>query len=536
MRLFAAAIIFALLGSGASAASVESWEQLKAIIKDNNVTNIDDLLERLPPEYTKGYTLIYRTRALNQESVSPRRPRVVLFGQNAKFVLVYNSHPTGGKAKPGDVEVIETLEFDAATGRSFLRELQFDGTSVPNLDAVKENPDRCLACHAVTSSPPMEPKYSVRGLWDPYNSWAGVYGSLSRNDADFMKFDTREHRNFQEFLAEKPNNPRYEHLRMEVKNLSALNIREFKPMHANDALTFSNGYGSNPNQMLGMLLADYNFHRVGNILAELAPAGTRAAFQYLVKGLTLDEEKFVKDDNPVDGTNGTFVADKTYDCLNMIASFLPESMPKVSFAEFAAKFHLKAQADYIGRKALVERDNMGLTKHGAGFDQNDPFDEQREDPLGLNLRRLRFDSIDPVTYFFKNRNTGKAGHWGGPALYYLFYLMDLPSQDLNTAIVRGDNVPIDTNYVLSGSVSISYGGVTRCYNTLTGKVKKKNATSDSECTSGGADEFFMKYLPKSFYQNGDGNALDEELKNLNSCDQLASSSKAALTAYFAGRE
>src|SRR5258708_8560831 len=117
MRLFVTAIFFALQSFAASAASVESWNDLKQIIKDNQVTNIDDLLAHLPADYTKGYTLVYRTRALNQEGVSPRRPRVVLFGQNANFVLVYNSHSTGAKAKPGDVQTIETLELDAVRGR-----------------------------------------------------------------------------------------------------------------------------------------------------------------------------------------------------------------------------------------------------------------------------------------------------------------------------------------------------------------------------------------------------------------------------------
>src|SRR5215470_14178287 len=132
MRFFVAVIFFVLNAFAASAASVESWADLASIINSKKVTNIDDLLAHLPADYTKGYTLIYRTRALNQESVSPRRPRVLLFGQNAKLVLAYNSHSTGGKAKPGDIEAIETLEFDDVTGRSFLREVEFNGNTVPN--------------------------------------------------------------------------------------------------------------------------------------------------------------------------------------------------------------------------------------------------------------------------------------------------------------------------------------------------------------------------------------------------------------------
>src|SRR6266568_9441736 len=222
MRFFVALIFLALNGSAASAASIEKWAELAQIIESKQVTNIDDLLANLPDDYVKGYTLVYRTRALNQESVSPRRPRVLLFGQTAKLVLAYNSHSTGGKARPGDPETIETLEFNDVTGESFLREVEFDGRTVPNLAQVKENPDRCLACHAATSNPHVKAKYTVRGLWDPYNSWAGVYGSLSRQDTDFNKFDTLEFFNFQEFLTEKPKNPRYDYLPLNTKKLSKL--------------------------------------------------------------------------------------------------------------------------------------------------------------------------------------------------------------------------------------------------------------------------------------------------------------------------
>src|SRR5258708_1159326 len=528
MRFFVAAIFFVLNHFTASAASVESWADLARIINSKQVTNIDDLLAYLPDDYTKGYTLIYRTRALNQESVSPRRPRVLLFGQNAKLVLAYNSHSTGGKARPGDIEVIETLEFDDVTGRSFLREVEFNGSTVPNLAQVKVNPDRCLACHAARSNPHVEPAYTVRGLWDPYNSWAGVYGSLSRRDTDFIKFDTSEFFNFQEFLVEKPKNPRYDYLPLNTKKLSELgNVLGYDPEQMNDALTFSNGYSSHPNQILGMYLADYNFRRVGNILADL-PINTRAAFQYLIRGLTVDEETLVKPDIDYQ-TNATQVNNKRYWCLNKIASFLPDSMSKISFDDFAAKLLTKLIVDYVNRKALVELDNMGLSKSGAGFDLTDRNDENR------GGRHLLFDSINPGTYLFFTRNPdkNKLGYWEGTSLFYLFYLMDLPSQDFSTAIARGYNVPIDTNNVLSGSTSISYGNSARCY-ALDGKIKHNKPDGEGgRCESGAADEFFAEYLPARFYQSPAGSALDPQIHRL-TCDELASRSKAALASYFAG--
>jgi hypothetical protein len=537
MRFFVAVIFFALTGIPASAASLEKWSELKQIIESRQVTNIDDLLASLKddaPEYVKGYTLIYRTRALNQESVSPRRPRVLLFGQNAKLVLAYNSHRTGGKARPGDIETIETLEFDPVTGRSFLREVEFNGSTVPDLAQVKVNPDRCLACHAATSNPHVEPAYTVRGLWDPYNSWAGVYGSLSREDIDFIKFDTQEFSNFKEFQDERERrkNPRYNYLVFSTENLSAVLGRNKLP-RMNDALTFRNGYSSHPNQILGMYLADYNFHRVGNILAKL-PVETRTAFQYLIKGLTLDEKTFVKEDINEE-TNATHFKNKKYSCLNNIASFLPDAMPKISFDEFNVKLLNKMRLDYAGRKALVELSNMGLSRR-PGFDPNDPYDEDR---TGRNIRGLYFDSINPMTHLHFTRNPDKVGYWGGSALFYLFYLMDLPSQDFNTAITRGDNVPIDANYVLSGSTSINYGNAARCYSP-NGKIKRERPHNSpggrgARCESGAADEFFTAYLPSSFYPTLAGSAMGPQLPARPTCNDLASQSKMALASYFAAR-
>src|SRR5262249_39642964 len=140
-----------------------------------------------------------------------------------------------------------------------------------------------------------------------------------------------------------------------------------------------------------MYLADYNFHRVGNILANL-PIKTRKAFQYLIRGLTADEETFAKDDIPQVNTK------KKYTCLNGIASFLPDSMPKISFDDFAAKLRTKLTIDYVGRKALVEVDNMGLSKSGAGLDRNDPDDEDR------SRRHLTFDSLNSAAHDFRTRN------------------------------------------------------------------------------------------------------------------------------------
>lgn len=524
-------LIFLFWTSHSVADSIESWNDFKTLVYQNKITNIDDLLARLPEDYTKGYSLIYRTRALHQEKVSFNRPRVLIFGKNAKFIITYNSHVTGGYAKRSDIESIETLEFNSLTGESYLREVTFTGNQVPNLSAIKVNSNKCLSCHGMPTD-----KYAgqnkalyARGLWDPYNSWSGIYGSLSRQGLDFMKIDSSEHIGFQQFLKEKPLNPRYSFLKLEAQKFTSLPAtsfsRPFDPNKMNDALSFSDGYTRFPNQNLGMYLADYNFRRVGSILAQ-QETKKRAAFQYLVKGLTLDED-FVKPD--LDSlTNPTDLNLKKPSCMTKIASFLPENTGKVPFTKFAEVFLQKLRADYAIRKAAVEVDNMGLSKLGAGLDQKDPFDENR------GPRGLEFDSINPGTKFHL-KDPANPGMTGNAALFYLAYLMEIPSQDLSTAITRGVNFQIDSNYILSGSTSLYYGNSTRCY-TKDGQIKGKTNPLDPQkrCFSEPVEEFFTTYLPASFYKEK-GQLLDPEIAKL-SCEQLAAKSEQALMKYFKAKK
>lgn len=505
--------------------SMESWSEFENLIKSNKVTNIDEMLTVLPDQYKDNYTLVYRTQALMQESVTPRRPRVIMFGNSGKFILAYNSHKSGKKANRGDVEFVETLSFDPATGKSVLRELRFDGKTVPNFSKVQANAQKCLACH--TQSPKgvvAEKGLAVKGLWDPYNSWAGVYGSLSRQGIDFIRLGTTEHKNFQQFLKEKDQNPRYSFLKLETELMSKLPpdafIRGWDPAKAEDSLTFKAGDSSLPNQMLGMHLAHNNFVRIGHILSN-EKVEKRRAVQYLVKGFSLDES-FSKPDIDVE-TNQTNLNNKVPGCMAKIDKFLPENMPKVPFKAFADILLAKIRADYAIRKAAVEFENMGLSKIGGGLDPNDPYDENR------SARALDFDSINPASQFHLKNYPEIPGHTtggltGNAALFYLMYLLDVPSHDISTAVTRGSNIMVDNNYVLSGSTSLYYGNTTRCR--AKGKVKslEKPYNSKKTCFSEGVEEFFTQYLPKKFYTAPD-------LDKLN-CEQLAEKSRKALTAYF----
>lgn len=242
----------------------------------------------------------------------------------------------------------------------------------------------------------------------------------------------------------------------------------------------------------------------------------------MIKGLSLDED-FAKADTDA-LTNATDLFKRNPACLAKISSFLPAAMTKVPFEQFGKALLQKLRVDYAVRKAAVEVDNMGLSKLAAGFDATDPFDENR------GPRGLEFDSVNPATRFHLDPN--HPGLTGNAALFYLFYLLDLPSQDFSTAISRGTNIRVDDRYVLSGSASLYYGNVPRCYaedGTLKSRVKPYDTKQYR--FSEGVEEFFGQYLPARFFVDEHGQPFDKKIDRM-TCDELANKSRLAIEEFL----
>jgi hypothetical protein len=500
MRLQVLAFLFALTGFIAHAEqplkTLRTWQEFSKIVEDNKITSVDELLEHLPVDFVGGYSLIYRTKALHAELVSPPRPRVMMFGADARFILTYNSHPLERRARPGERESVETIEFLPA-GQTILREIDFDGSAVPNMKRVEVNPSKCLSCHGT----------SPRGLWDPYNSWPGVYGSLSRGGVDFIRFQTREHQYFEQFLSLKSANPRYSFLPLTVKPLSQRSaeekiLRPFQPDIMHDAITFDDGHTSLPNQWVGMQIGDRNFERIASLMMETKYKKMRQLFQYLAKGISLDEATF--------GTPPALdLNKKKMECATKIETFFPKDFSRIRapYLEFSKVVSQKLQTDYGLRKAEVEFDNMGLSKTSSGYDSNDPFDENR------GPRNLIYDSINPSRVF----DALFAGRSGNTSLLYVLYLMGIPSQDLSAAVIKGANYKV-RDYVLAGNLNLYYGNTTECHDER-GRALPDYAAGKF-CFSEAVEQFFTRFIPGDFYSDPDIAYL--------TCDQLADRSRKAI--------
>lgn len=169
-----------------------SFAQLKRIIEQNNIRSVDDLVPHLG-EHRDYWTPIYESESLHKPLTSPERPRYMLTGPDADFVITYVECPPGQRAGAyPDCEKVEIWEFNRAENRFEFKEIVFPGKTARASDRprIDENPTSCANCHG---TPP-------RPIWENYNLWPGVYGSLSRNEHDILAPGSNEARNYQRFI------------------------------------------------------------------------------------------------------------------------------------------------------------------------------------------------------------------------------------------------------------------------------------------------------------------------------------------------
>ena len=470
-----------------------SYEDLEKLIKEKKVKTIDELIEVLPRDYKKGFALIYKTRALNRGHATPVRPRILVFGTTGRLMITINSHPEGRRAKAGDTEIIESIEF-TSTGAK-LREFHLDGINVPNTN-VDVNPARCINCHDTRP----------RGLWEPFNLWPGVYGSISRGGVDFIKFGTTEYDGFQKFLKERKKNLRYAAFPLAVTTLSDLSnraekmnlkiIAPFDKERMTDALVVGDGLTFNPNQRLGIIIANHNFNRLGQII-DSVPQEKKAAFQYLIKSMELDE----KGSHPKLGTFTNLYEDKKYECLKIIDSFFPEKffsplLPK--YIEFHKNILKLARFNYIDVKNDAEFENMGLSKVTPGLDDTDFSD------IFTIKRNLFYDAFSPpLLRDFAQMNKQQTLGQGSTLIPFLFNVMGIPQVSYSST-ARGN------------FYNLFYGNQLSCIG-----PRGEFPSSRWNCYLEDSEAFITLHLPKTFY-------TDPDIDKMN-CEKLAAKSKEAIS-------
>lgn len=229
-------------------------KSLEALISSGAVHSIEDLLARLPPNYLKHYTLMYKSRSI--QSASFEFPRVIVYGPDAKFMIAFTGDP-----KEKGFQKLEVIEWDEKEENFAFSEIDFSKISITN------NPEKCKDCHHKESRP----------NWDPYSFWTGAYGSISGGGEDKIKRGTPEDLGYQLFLKNQKNKGRYKYLPM----LSlAIDGRTQGP----DSYLTANGATYDGNAFLTGALNYLNIIRISNSV--LKKEGSDK-FRYALQALAL---------------------------------------------------------------------------------------------------------------------------------------------------------------------------------------------------------------------------------------------------------
>ena len=258
---FALTCIASVIASPASSAGFDS-QRLAQLIAEQRVTTIERALELLPFSLRSRYALVFKSRSLQEASFA--EPRVILFGDDARFIVTFNGHPD-----QHGFNALEVMEYDDHGNRFLFREFLFPGPSSqtsegssPDLSVVvsEPNPAKCVACHGSPARP----------IWDTHPTWPGAYGEqygapLSRAEQDGLSV----------FLSAQATHPRFRSLK-NVKVFADPNT--FAP---SAKFLYSGTETEAPNVTLSRLLSNLN----ARVIAREVSASPRfAAYQYALLG------------------------------------------------------------------------------------------------------------------------------------------------------------------------------------------------------------------------------------------------------------
>lgn len=213
-------------------------EDLRALVRENDLTMVEEVIERLPQEYKKNFTLAYDSQSLQGSSYE--NPRAILFGRNARFVLSFNGDPT-----QQHYNTIEAIQFREGIESFELYSIKFESGDV---NFSEPNPAVCTSCHGSPAHP----------VWSSYEydkhearHWPGMYGSTH----DTPGLDETEKAAFKRFRDHAASHPRYRHL---VLSEAEAHWYPYTAGHHQHRLR--------PNNRLGNLLARWRARQIAALI------------------------------------------------------------------------------------------------------------------------------------------------------------------------------------------------------------------------------------------------------------------------------
>ena len=148
------------------------------------VDSVAELVPLLPDELRRNFTFVHDSRSPFKASITPQKPRVILFTDDARLVLTF----IGDDTQPG-ADLLETMSFDAEQAK-----FVFNAYLLPAGERRAWRPSaaeaKCERCHGADPRP----------IYDSYPLWPGYYGSvLDTFPRD--RLGEKERRNYAAFAA-----------------------------------------------------------------------------------------------------------------------------------------------------------------------------------------------------------------------------------------------------------------------------------------------------------------------------------------------
>ncbi len=228
--------------------------RLRALLAHNPQTgrpvdSVSELVPLLPEELRRNFTFVHDSRSPFKVSITPERPRVILFTDDTRLVLTF----IGDDQQPG-ADLLETMSFDDAQAK-----FVFNAYLLPAAERRAWRPSaadaKCERCHGADARP----------IYDSYPLWPGYYGSvLDTFPKD--RLGQKERKNYAAFAADAAKTGVYKDLLYPIDTPVSpfLDPRLFKDttIELDPAL-----FPYLPNARLGIGLTDLNRQRIYRKLA-----------------------------------------------------------------------------------------------------------------------------------------------------------------------------------------------------------------------------------------------------------------------------
>ncbi|HLY78138.1 MAG TPA: hypothetical protein VKQ70_02110 [Caulobacteraceae bacterium] len=148
------------------------------------VDSVAELVPLLPRQLRTNFTLVYDSRSPFKDQITPAMPRVILFSDDARFIVTFIGDPTA----PGH-DLVETMSFDDDAAQFNLKSYVLPAAKRAGW-APSPAAANCAGCHGADARP----------IYDSYPLWPGFYGSVL--DTFFRdKIGRAELKKYRAFLA-----------------------------------------------------------------------------------------------------------------------------------------------------------------------------------------------------------------------------------------------------------------------------------------------------------------------------------------------